>query len=90
MDAGAELGRNPVSTRFRLSMEISRLTWDGTAEPGSRDQILRRERGKEIYLFFPVQLTTCRIGNLIRLIHTLAICVTIDIRYLVRVTACVK
>ena len=28
-------------------------------------------------LFSPVQLTTCRIGNLTRLIHTLAICVTI-------------
>ena len=28
---------------------------------------------------FPVQLTTCRIGNLTRLIHTLAICVTINI-----------
>ena len=28
-------------------------------------------------LIFPVQLTTCRTGNLTRLIHTLAICVTI-------------
>ena len=36
-----------VSTRFSLSMEMkSRLTWDGTAEPVSRDQILRRERGQ--------------------------------------------
>ena len=26
---------------------------------------------------FPVQLTTSRLGNLTRLIHTLAICVTI-------------
>ena len=25
---------------------MSRLTWDGTAEPVSRDQILRRERGQ--------------------------------------------
>ena len=41
-----ELGRNPVSTRFSLSMEMSRLTRDGTAEPASRDQILRRERGQ--------------------------------------------
>ena len=31
---------------------------------------------REIFIF-PVQLTTCRTGNLIRLIHTLAICVTI-------------
>ena len=26
---------------------MNRLTWDGTAEPVSRDQILRRERGEE-------------------------------------------
>ena len=31
---------------------------------------------REIFIF-PVQLTTCRIGNLTRLIHTLAICLTI-------------
>ena len=31
---------------------------------------------KEIPIF-PVQLTTCRIGSLARLIHSLAICVTI-------------
>ena len=43
MDATAELGRD---TRFILSMEMSRLTWDGSAEPVSRDQILRRERGQ--------------------------------------------
>ena len=35
-----------VSTRFSLSMEMSRLTRDGTAKPISRDQILRRERGQ--------------------------------------------
>ena len=47
-----------------------RLARDGTAEPVSRDQILGRTRtGK--YSFFHVQLTTCRIGNLTRLIHTL-------------------
>ena len=47
MDAAAELGRNPVvSTRFSLSMEMSRLTWDGTAEPVSRDQVLRHARGQ--------------------------------------------
>ena len=46
MDAAAELERNPVSTRFSLSMEMSRLTRDGTAEPVSRDQILRHVRGQ--------------------------------------------
>ena len=58
-----ELGRNPVSTRFSLSMEMSRLTRDGTAEPVSRDQILRHARGQG-NIIFPVQLTTSRIGNL--------------------------
>ena len=33
-------------------MEMSRLTQDGTAEPVSREQILRRERGQE-YIHFP-------------------------------------
>ena len=49
MAAAAELGRNPVkvSTRFSLSVDMSRMTRDGTAEPVSRDQILRRERGQE-------------------------------------------
>ena len=46
MDAAAELGRNPVSTNFSLSMEMSRLTRDGTAEPVSQDQILRQARGQ--------------------------------------------
>ena len=35
MDAAAELGRNPVSTRFSLRMEMNRLTRDGTTEPVS-------------------------------------------------------
>ena len=74
MDAAAELGRNPVSsTRFSLSMDMSRLTRDGTAEPISRDQILRHARGQR-NIIFPVQLTLSRIGNPTRLIHTLAIC----------------
>ena len=34
-------------SRFSLSMEMSRLTRDGTAEPVSRDQILRHARGQE-------------------------------------------
>ena len=76
MDAAAELGRNPVSTRFSLSMEMSRLTREGTAEPVSRDQILRHARGQG-NIIFPVQLTTSRIGNLTRLIHTLLYVMTI-------------
>ena len=60
-------------------MEMSRLTRDGTAERVSRDQILRHERGQGKIFIFPVQLTTSTTGNLTRLIHTLAICVTIHI-----------
>ena len=47
MDAAAELGRNPVRKhQISLSMEMSRLTRDGTAGPVSRDQILRHARGQ--------------------------------------------
>ena len=55
---------------------MSRLTRDGTAEPVSRDQILRHARGQGNILS-PVQLTTSRIGNLTRLIHTLLYVMTI-------------
>ena len=42
-----KLGGIPrVSTRFSLSMGMSRLTPDGTAELVSRDQILRHARGQ--------------------------------------------
>ena len=50
---------------------MSRLTRDGTTEPVSRDQILRRVRGQGNIFIFPVQLTMSRIGNLTRLVHTL-------------------
>ena len=55
---------------------MSRLTRDGTAEPVSRDQILRHARGQG-NIVFSVQLTTSRIGNLTRLIHTLLFVMTI-------------
>ena len=55
---------------------MSRLTRDGTAETVSRDQILRHARGPG-NIIFPVQLTTSRIGNLTRLIHTLLYMMTI-------------
>ena len=56
---------------------MSRLTRDGTAEPVSRDQILRHVRGHRGMFIFPVPLTTSRIGNLTRLIHTLLYVMTI-------------
>ena len=49
---------------------MSRLTRDGTAEPVSRDQILRHARGQGD-IIFPLQLTTSRIRNLTLLINTL-------------------
>ena len=56
---------------------MSRRTRDGTAEPVSRGQILRRERGQKGIFVFPVQLTTSTIGNLTRFIHTLLCVMTI-------------
>ena len=68
----------------------------------SHDMIQSRETrfsganaDREIFIF-PVELTTCRIGNLTRLIHTLATCVTIHayihtktVLYSTRVVVCV-
>ena len=53
MDAAAELGRNPVSKHQIQPKhgDASRLTRDGTAEPVSQDQILRRERGQGNIVF---------------------------------------
>ena len=45
---------------------------DGTAEPVSRDQFSGANGDRKI-LIFPVQLTTGRVGNLTRLIHTHAV-----------------
>ena len=46
------------------------------ARPNSQARTNADGQGKNIH--FLVQLTTCRTGNLTRLIHTLAICVTIQ------------
>ena len=56
-------------TSFSLSVE-NEQAGAGTAEPDSRGQILMRERDREMIIFV-VQLTTSRIRNLTRLIHTL-------------------
>ena len=65
MDAAAEIERNPVSTRFSLSMEMSRLTLDGTSEPVSRDKIITSER-KQRNIHFPCLLIMNQIGDLTR------------------------
>ena len=61
---------------FYQSMSI--LTQDGAAEPRlARPKFSGTNAEREIFIF-PVQLTACRTGNLTRLIHTLAICGTIQ------------
>ena len=63
-DATAEIERNPVS-KYQIQPGCG-LTRDGTAEPVSRDLILRRERGQGRNIFPVLQLT-----NHTRLIHAL-------------------
>ena len=78
MDAAAEIGRNSVS-KHQIQPEYG----DEHADAGRdcRTLLARPISGanadREIFIF-PVQLTTSRIGNLTRLIHTLAVCVTIQ------------
>ena len=88
------LGRNPEISKHQIQPEYA----DGQADAG-RDCRTRlcetkfsgaNNADREI-LIFPVQLTTIRsglIGNLTRLIHTLALCVTIQ-TYLVHIYACI-
>ena len=57
---------------------MSRLGRDGTAEPVSGDQILRRERGQG-NIHFPCSADHEQDWQPYRLIHTLAICVTIQL-----------
>ena len=75
MDAAAELGRNPVS-KHQIQPEYGDKQADAARDYRNRlarpNPQARTRTGK--YSFFPVQLTTCRIGNLTRLIHTLPIC----------------
>ena len=51
-----------VSIRFGLSMEMSRLTWDGTAEPSRETKFSGANGDREIFIF-PVQLTTSSIDT---------------------------
>ena len=55
---------------------MNRLTRDGAAEPVLRNQFSGANRDRETFIF-PVQLTTCGIGNLTRLTHTLLYVMTI-------------
>ena len=55
---------------------MSKLMRNGTAEPVSRDQILRREGGQE-NINFPCSADHEQDVNLTWLVHSLAVCVTI-------------
>ena len=78
MDAAAELGRNPVS-KHQIQPEYG----DEQADAGRdcRTRLARpnsQARTRQGNINFPCSAaTTSRIGNLTRLIHTLAKCVTI-------------
>ena len=79
MDAAAELG-NILVSKHQIQPEYGNeqvdAGWDYQillARPNSQ---ARTRTGKKI--FFPVQLTTSKISHLTRLIHTLAICETIQ------------
>ena len=74
MDVAAELGRNPVSEH-----QIQPEYGDEQADAGRdyRTHLARpnsqARTGTGNNEFFPAQLTTSRIGNRTRLMHTLAI-----------------
>ena len=59
-----------LSTTFSSVWRMSGLTRDRTAEPVSQNQVLRRQWGQRRKKL-SVKLTTSRISNLKRLIHTL-------------------
>ena len=76
MEAAAELRRNPLSKRpiqpeYR---EEEQADTGRDCRTASRETKVSGVNADWEILFFSFQLTTCRIGNLTRLIHTLAIC----------------
>ena len=87
----AELGKNLVSKHQiqpEYGDEQADAGQDWLPNPSRETKFSGANADREIFVF-PVQLTTSRIGSLIRLIHTLAICVTIHNiwTYLYRYTA---
>ena len=77
MDTAAELGRNSVSKHQiqpEYGDEQARVT--GLPNPSRETKFSGTNAGRKIFIFI-VQLTTSSIGNLTRLVHTLAMCVTI-------------
>ena len=74
MDAAVEIGKNPVSKHYIQLEYGDRGT--GLPNPSRENKCSGANADREIFIFL-FQLITCRIGNLTRLIHTLATCVTI-------------
>ena len=76
MDAAAELGRNPVRKHHNVQPEYGDEQTDAGRDcrtnPSRTTKFSGANADGEISIF-PVQLTTSRIGNLTRLIHTLVI-----------------
>ena len=75
MDAAAELGRDPISKHQiqpEYGDEQAEAGWDYRTRLTRPNKFLGVNGDREIFIF-PVQLATYRIGNLTRLIHTLAI-----------------
>ena len=65
-----------MAIKVVVSVQImSKLARGGTAKPISRDQFSGTNNVDREVFIFPVQLTTSRIGNLTRMIDTLATCV---------------
>ena len=59
--AGGKRGAREYAPDSAWAWRMSGLARDGTAEPLSRDQILRRERGRGKKHFFPVQRPQARL-----------------------------
>ena len=73
MDAAAEIWRNPVTSKHQIQPEYRKWAgWRGTGRLNpSRETKFSGTYGDRKIFIFPVQLTTSRIDNLTRLIHTL-------------------
>ena len=80
MDAAAEIGRNPVRKhQIQPEYEDGQAgAWCGAGRLNpSRETKFSGTHGDRGIFILPVQLTTSRIGNLTRLIHTLLYVMTI-------------
>ena len=94
MDVAAELGRNPVISKYQIQPENGdEQAVRGTELPKpSRETKFSGANGDREILIFPVQLTTGKIDNLARLNLALAIYVLSYIRtyrYQVQIMTCV-